>query len=1100
MREKKREHERELKRLSDIQEERKREHEKHLAELEHDETLKKLELERDKEKRAREINATVELTDATMRKEESERRHKMELLEAQSRLSIPPSRELNQQTSLRTPKLPYFEVEKDDMDAYLQRFERYALAQKWPPDQWAINLSALLKGKALEVYSRIPPEEALEYDVLKEALLKRFEMTEDGFRKRFRNCRPEVGETFTQFSKRLVRYIHRWMELAKTDKTFEGLLDLMLRDQFIQSCGKDLTLFLRERVPKSVDEMSKLADQFREARGGSNVNLISRPKKSEPGHNVASQSANVAQNKASNFKKTFPTSKSEKRCFLCNRTGHYAYECKAKQNTLAVEAEQSGVTNGKQQQPNHSSGFHAFRQRRGQGRGRGSWSVRGRGEGQISATVQNSNPKDDANTQNNVCGSCSVLTPTITESTAILSSACENQLCHPPRMPVSQGKVNGHIVTILRDTGCSGVVIKRDLVRDSQFNGKSQLCILIDGTKLPAPVANVFIDTPYYTGNVEAWCMENPVYELIVGNIEGARLPGEPDPHWKLVQAVQTRAQKKEEAKPYSKLKVPKSLQTTVTPEEIKVAQQEDSTLKKVREMVNSGDEKVSKSGARSVFVTKCGIIYRRFKQDSGSQNQTCSQLVVPKKYRNTVLKLAHETLMSGHFSSTKTVSRILIEFWWPGCQADCARFCKSCDICQRTYPKGRVTKALLGDMPLIEIPFQRIAVDLVGPLDPPTYNKNRYILTIVDYASRYPEAVPLPGIEAERVAEALVDVFSRVGVPREMLTDMGTQFTSQLMGEVSRLLSIKQLTTTPYHPMCNGLVEKFNGTLKQMLKKMCSEQPKDWDKYINSLLFAYREVPQESTGFSPFEMLYGRSIRGPMAILKELWTHEIPDPEVKTTYQYIFDLKEKLEKTCEMTQENLRKSSARYKKAYNRKARDRKLNIGDKVLILLPTSNNKLLMQWKGPYVISAKVGELDYRVDVSGKLKTFHINMLKPYVERPEPTASTLHNDALAEASVAIIDIEQEEDETSFLNEMPDVPSVPGSIQTETPEDVNCSTDLKSEQQTEIKEILREFPDVFTDLPGHTNLVECDIKLTSTEPVKVKQYPMPYSMTEEV
>ena len=73
----------------------------------------------------------------------------------------------------------------------------------------------------------------------------------------------------------------------------------------------------------------------------------------------------------------------------------------------------------------------------------------------------------------------------------------------------------------------------------------------------------------------------------------------------------------------------------------------------------------------------------------------------------------------------------------------------------------------------------------------------------------------------------------------------------------------------------------------------------------------------------------------------------------------------------------------------------------------------------------------------------------MLKPYVERPEPTASTLHNDALAEASVAIIDIEQEEDETSFLNEMPDVPSVPGSIQTETPEDVNCSTDLKSEQQ---------------------------------------------------
>lgn len=144
---------------------------------------------------------------------------------------------------------------------------------------------------------------------------------------------------------------------------------------------------------------------------------------------------------------------------------------------------------------------------------------------------------------------------------------------------------------------------------------------------------------------------------------------------------------------------------------------------------------------------------------------------------------------------------------------------------------------------------------------------------------------------------------------------------------------------------MCNGRVEKFNETLKQMLKQMCHERPKDWDKYINSLLFAYREVPQESTGFSPFELLYGRSVRGPMTIHKELWTHEVPDPEVKTTYQYIFDLKERLERTCELARENLAKSSARYKVAYNKKARDRQLKSGDKVLILLPLSTSRMLM-----------------------------------------------------------------------------------------------------------------------------------------------------------
>lgn len=117
--------------------------------------------------------------------------------------------------------------------------------------------------------------------------------------------------------------------------------------------------------------------------------------------------------------------------------------------------------------------------------------------------------------------------------------------------------------------------------------------------------------------------------------------------------------------------------------------------------------------------------------------------------------------------------------------------------------------------MPLIAEPFHRVAADIVGPLDPRKTKGNKYILTIIDFATRYPEAVALSDIETERVAEALVDVFSRVGVPRKILTDQGSQFTSDVMKEVSRLLSLTRITTTPYHPMCNGLVENFNGTLK---------------------------------------------------------------------------------------------------------------------------------------------------------------------------------------------------------------------------------------------------------------------------------------------
>ena len=271
----KREHGLEIKRLTDIEAEKKREHEKHLAELEHKEQLRKLEIDREKEEKAHELNATLELSEATIRKEKTEYQLKIDLMEAQDRYHVTPV--VERTLSARIPKLPYFDEDKDDMDAYLQRFERYARSQGLQETDWATHLSALLKGKALEVYSRIPAEQALEYNVLKEALLKRFEMTDEWFRKRFRSCRPEVGETFAQFAGRLARYLDRWMDLSNTKKTYHDLFDLLIREQFIQSCNRELTLFLKERVPKNIEEMTTYADQYREARGGSNTNLIYKP-------------------------------------------------------------------------------------------------------------------------------------------------------------------------------------------------------------------------------------------------------------------------------------------------------------------------------------------------------------------------------------------------------------------------------------------------------------------------------------------------------------------------------------------------------------------------------------------------------------------------------------------------------------------------------------------------------------------------------------------------------------------------------------------------------------------------------------------------------
>ena len=129
------------------------------------------------------------------------------------------------------------------------------------------------------------------------------------------------------------------------------------------------------------------------------------------------------------------------------------------------------------------------------------------------------------------------------------------------------------------------------------------------------------------------------------------------------------------------------------------------------------------------------------------------------------------------------------------------------------------------GKLPLSVTPFKRVIVDIVGPIEPRSEKRNHYILTMIDYATRYPDA--LPSIETERVAEALVKMLIRVGIPDKMLTDCGSQFTVEVMREVSRFISLQQLTTTPYHPMFNGLVERFQTTMKQILCRMCAERPK---------------------------------------------------------------------------------------------------------------------------------------------------------------------------------------------------------------------------------------------------------------------------------
>ena len=155
------------------------------------------------------------------------------------------------------------------------------------------------------------------------------------------------------------------------------------------------------------------------------------------------------------------------------------------------------------------------------------------------------------------------------------------------------------------------------------------------------------------------------------------------------------------------------------------------------------------------------------------------------------MMSLAHDAISGGHLGIEKTREKIMSNFYWFGIYEDVARYCRSSE---KTVSKGTVQKAPMENMPVVDFPFKRVAVILIGPIEPASEAGHRYILTLVDYAKRYPEAVPLKRIDTATVAEALVGIYSRLGVPDEILSDQGTQFISDCIRKNAGFLDLHSL------------------------------------------------------------------------------------------------------------------------------------------------------------------------------------------------------------------------------------------------------------------------------------------------------------------
>lgn len=330
------------------------------------------------------------------------------------------------------------------------------------------------------------------------------------------------------------------------------------------------------------------------------------------------------------------------------------------------------------------------------------------------------------------------------------------------------------------------------------------------------------------------------------------------------------------------------------------------------------------------------------------------NQIVIPKTYRAEVLSLAHETPLGGHLRINKTHEKIIRHFYWPGIRKDVVEFCRTCHVCQMVAkPNQSISKAPLSPIPAFDEPFSNVMIDCVGPL-PKTKKGHQYLLTIMCASTRFPEAIPLRNIKAKTIIDSLIKFFTLVGLPKSIQSDQGSNFMSGTFQQIPHELGIKQYKSTAYHPETQGALERFHQTLKNMMRTYCLETEKDWDDGIHLLLFAARESVQESLGFSPFELVFGHCVRGPLMLLKEKLLST--EGGSLNLLEYVSNFRTRLTKACNLARKNLKSAQNRMKQNYDKNSVTRKFQPGDKVLAFLPVSGKPLQARYSGPYVVEKR------------------------------------------------------------------------------------------------------------------------------------------------
>ena len=278
--------------------------------------------------------------------------------------------------------------------------------------------------------------------------------------------------------------------------------------------------------------------------------------------------------------------------------------------------------------------------------------------------------------------------------------------------------------------------------------------------------------------------------------------------------------------------------------------QDKDGVVKGIKEQLESG-KAVGALKKRHLILGE--LLYYL----SDPDDDPTPRLYIPKQLQDAVIKQYHAD--NGHMGIDKTFESIKRKYYFPNLYQRLTSYVNACVTCQtRALKKQRPP---LQEMEQPPYPFAKLSMDISGPY-PTSLSGNRYILSVVDHYTGWPEAFAIPDTSAQSVAHILVDeVVPRFGCPCEVITDNGTENENQVTKEVFSKLNIHHVTTSFYHPQSNAKVERFHRTLHDVLSKLLKDDSTVWDLYLNQALAAIRFNHNDSSKFSPFFLMYNRDV-----------------------------------------------------------------------------------------------------------------------------------------------------------------------------------------------------------------------------------------------